>query len=43
MKRTFCSYGYERDWLSAEQGEGLEFLHESIEVKNIWVPMGEQY
>ena len=43
MKRTFVSYGYERDWFDPVQGEGMEFLHEAIEVKNIWVPMGEQY
>jgi len=24
-----------------EQGEGHEFLHEAMQVKNIWVPTGE--
>lgn len=41
VKRTFVGYGRKRDWYSKEQGEGLEFLQESIEVKNVWVPMGD--
>jgi aldehyde dehydrogenase (NAD+) len=41
MKRTWVSYGLPRDWLSTQQGEGHEFLHESTQVKNIWVPTGE--
>ena len=41
MKRTWVGYGLPRDWTSREQGEGHEFLHESTQVKNIWVPTGE--
>ena len=41
MKRTWVSYGIRRDWTSAEQGAGHEFLHEATQVKNIWVPTGE--
>ncbi len=41
MKRTWVSYGHPRDWLSIEQGEGQEFLRESTQVKNIWIPYGE--
>jgi aldehyde dehydrogenase (NAD+) len=41
MKRTWVSYGLPRDWMSREQGEGHEFLHEATQVKNIWVPTGE--
>lgn len=41
MKRTWVSYGIARDWLNPEQGAGHEFLHEAIQVKNIWVPTGE--
>jgi len=41
MKRTWVSYGIDRDWLSHEQGEGHQFLHEATQVKNIWVPTGE--
>lgn len=40
VKRTFVSYGHKRDWFNKQQGEGEEFLRESVEVKNIWVPMG---
>ncbi|HEU4784015.1 MAG TPA: aldehyde dehydrogenase family protein [Ktedonobacterales bacterium] len=41
MKRTWVSYGHTRDWLDATQGEGREFLRESTQVKNIWIPSGE--
>jgi aldehyde dehydrogenase (NAD+) len=41
MKRTWVSYGEKRDWHSREQGEGAEFLRESTQVQNIWVPTGE--
>jgi len=41
MKRTWVGFGLPRDWLSRQQGEGHEFLHEATQVKNIWVPTGE--
>ncbi len=41
MKRTWVSYGHRRDWLDTIQGEGQEFLRESTQVKNIWIPYGE--
>jgi aldehyde dehydrogenase (NAD+) len=41
VKRTWVSYGIRRDWSSAEQGEGHEFLYHATQVKNIWVPTGE--
>lgn len=41
MKRTWVNYGHARDWLDTVQGEGEEFLRESTQVKNIWVPYGE--
>ncbi len=41
MKRTWVNYGLPRDWTSEEEGAGHEFLHESTQVKNIWVPTGE--
>jgi aldehyde dehydrogenase (NAD+) len=41
MKRTLVSYGHTRDWLDTVQGEGQEFLRESTQVKNIWIPYGE--
>jgi aldehyde dehydrogenase (NAD+) len=40
MKRTWVNYGEVRDWSNKEQGAGEEFIHESIQVKNIWVPTG---
>ncbi len=40
VKRTWVNYGVKRDWRDPEQGAGAEFLHESIQVKNIWVPTG---
>jgi aldehyde dehydrogenase (NAD+) len=42
MKRTFVSHGKARDWFDPAQGCGEEFLQEASEVKNIWVPMGEE-
>lgn len=41
MKRTWVNYGCSRNWLERVQGEGEEFLRESTQVKNIWVPYGE--
>jgi aldehyde dehydrogenase (NAD+) len=40
MKRTWASWDA-REWTSAEDGEGREFLREGTQVKNIWVPYGE--
>ena len=40
VKRTWVNYGVKRDWRNPEQGAGAEFLHESIQVKNIWAPTG---
>jgi aldehyde dehydrogenase (NAD+) len=39
MKRTFCPTSG-ADWFSDET-EGREFLRESVQVKNIWIPYGE--
>ena len=41
MKRTWVNYGHTRNWPDTVQGEGEEFLRESTQVKNIWVPYGE--
>jgi aldehyde dehydrogenase (NAD+) len=41
MKQTWVNYGQSRDWLDPKQGEGAEFMHHSVQVKNIWVPTGE--
>ncbi|MCY4072791.1 MAG: aldehyde dehydrogenase family protein [Chloroflexi bacterium] len=40
MKRTWVNYGADRDWFDPVQGAGAEFIQESIQVKNIWVPTG---
>jgi aldehyde dehydrogenase (NAD+) len=39
MKRTWTEWTV-RDWMSVEEGEGPEFLRQSTQVKNIWVPYG---
>jgi aldehyde dehydrogenase (NAD+) len=41
LKRTWVSYGRDRDWSDRVQGEGEEFLDSATQVKNIWVPYGE--
>jgi aldehyde dehydrogenase (NAD+) len=41
MKRTWVNYGHPLNWLDVVEGEGEEFLHESTQVKNIWIPYGE--
>ena len=40
LKATWVSNGKLRDWLSAEQGQGGEYLRRAVQVKNIWVPYG---
>ena len=40
IKRAWVNYGSARDWHDAQQGAGAEFLQESVEVKNVWVPTG---
>jgi aldehyde dehydrogenase (NAD+) len=41
MKRTWVNYGLARNWRNPQMGEGREFLRESTQVKNIWIPYGE--
>ena len=43
VKRTWVNYGLSRNWEDAEQGAGEEFLYQSTQVKNIWIPMGDIY
>ena len=40
LKAAWCGEGKARDWFSAEQGQGAEFLRRATQVKNIWVPYG---
>jgi aldehyde dehydrogenase (NAD+) len=41
LKRTWVSYGRQRDWSDLGQGEGREFLRQATQIKNIWIPYGE--
>ncbi|XP_060065469.1 aldehyde dehydrogenase family 16 member A1-like isoform X1 [Ylistrum balloti] len=43
VKRTWVNYGIDRDWKDSEQGEGEEFLYQSVQCKNIWIPMGDTF
>ena len=40
LKRTWVNYGEPRDWADPAQGAGEKSLHESVQVKNIWIPTG---
>ncbi len=40
VKRTWTDWTA-RDWSSAAQGEGRDFLRHATQVKNIWIPYGE--
>lgn len=41
VKRTWVNYGHKRDWMSDSQGQGEEFLYQSVQPKNIWLTMGD--
>ena len=41
LKRLWVHVDGDRDWLDSQQGEGLEFLRNATEVKNIWTPYGD--
>ena len=41
LKRLWVHIDGDRDWLDSNQGEGLEFLRNATEVKNIWTPYGD--
>eukprot|EP00747_Dinoflagellata_sp_TGD_P167467 gnl/TRDRNA2_/TRDRNA2_191927_c0_seq1.p1 gnl/TRDRNA2_/TRDRNA2_191927_c0~~gnl/TRDRNA2_/TRDRNA2_191927_c0_seq1.p1 ORF type:complete len:822 (-),score=165.52 gnl/TRDRNA2_/TRDRNA2_191927_c0_seq1:212-2677(-) len=43
VKRTWVNYGVPRNWELPAQGQGMEFLYHSVEVKNVWLPMGDAY
>ena len=42
MKRTWVNYGKEYDWSDDAQAEGRNLLQKTVEIKNIWVPYGDQ-
>jgi aldehyde dehydrogenase (NAD+) len=41
LKATWTDSAHSRDWLSASQSQGREFLRRATQVKNIWAPYGE--
>ena len=41
LKRTWVNYGVDRNWEDSLQSKGEEFLYHSVQVKNIWIPMGD--
>ena len=42
MKRSWVSNGRAYDFADAEQGAGMHLLRRATEVKNIWIPYGDQ-
>jgi aldehyde dehydrogenase (NAD+) len=40
LKRTFVDHGRVFDWFDASS-EGLPFLRQAVQVKNIWIPYGD--
>lgn len=42
MKRVWANGEKAYDWYSREQGEGRHILRRATEVKNIWIPYGDQ-
>lgn len=41
LKRTWVNNGLRRDWFDRAQAEGEEFLRQATEIKNVWVPYGD--
>ena len=42
MKRTWVSNGLGYDWFDREQSEGRHILRRATEIKNVWIPYGDQ-
>lgn len=42
LKRTWVNNGKAIDWMSTAHGEGRQFLRQSCQVKNIWLPYGDE-
>jgi aldehyde dehydrogenase (NAD+) len=42
MKRSWVSYGKAYDFADQQQGAGTHLLRRATEVKNIWIPYGDQ-
>ena len=43
LKRSWCQQSKNLDWSSKEEHFLEEFLYQSTQVKNIWIPYGEWY
>ncbi|WP_438390694.1 aldehyde dehydrogenase family protein [Caballeronia sp. DA-9] len=41
LKRTFVDHGRVFDWFDSNVAEGLPFLRQAVQVKNIWIPYGD--
>ena len=41
LKRSWCPNSKNIDWFSKDENFLNEFLYQSIQVKNIWIPYGE--
>ena len=41
LKRSWCPYSKNLDWPSKDEAFLNEFLYQSTQVKNIWIPYGE--
>ena len=41
LKRLWVNDDADRDWIDPAQSEGLEFLRNASEIKNIWTPYGD--
>ena len=41
LKRSWCPQSKNLDWSSKEEDFLEEFLYQSTQVKNIWIPYGE--
>jgi aldehyde dehydrogenase (NAD+) len=41
LKATWVDHGCKRDWYSAQEAQGRDYLRHATQMKNIWVPYGE--
>jgi len=43
VKRTWVNYGKDRNWMSESECLAEEFLYHSVQVKNVWLTMGDLF
>jgi aldehyde dehydrogenase (NAD+) len=41
LKRTWCHENNDRNWMKTNECEGVEFLRQATQIKNIWTPYGD--